>query len=133
MSTKCKYVQFTKSKLCLGDLKHKITLFKKAIVTPTYQSVNLVDYSFDYEEMGSVWAAIVTIKGDAIADSVAKEDLPTHKFYIKYIGDLSTENWILFKDYRYEILRIINVNEDDVYLEIHALKTGLETQQASKV
>jgi SPP1 family predicted phage head-tail adaptor len=89
--------------------------------------------TYDFQPIATVWAAIKNIKGDAVLDGVAINEIPTHWFYIRYRDDVTNDNWFLFRNERYKIMQVQNLMEDNVYLQVKCLKTGEALKGASEI
>lgn len=75
-----------------GQLRHSITFWRN-------------------EEMikGKTFCAIET----KISNSI------THVFTIRYSKDVTKDSYIVFKDRKFEVNRIVNINENNQWLEIY--------------
>lgn len=128
--TVCNKISIPKPKICAGDLNRRITLYKKPIRAPGRNKTNV---TFEETVIATVWAAIETVKGNYLVDGVSRDDIATDLTYIRYRDDVDADDYFLFKNYRYEIKRVENLNKYDEYLMLVCLNTGAETKQGSQV
>jgi hypothetical protein len=131
----CPKISKSKSRVCVGDLGSRIELLRRSITAPT----NNVDYSEDFESLGFVYASVDTGAGVNSGyrdfDGVGQNEQATHAFYIRYNPtlELSSQDWINYKGDYYTMLSIDNMNEEDRFLKIRAIKKGGNTVQSNWV
>lgn len=128
--TTCKKISIPKPKICSGDLNKRITIYQRPIGVPNYGSV-IVQYQFVV--LAEIWAAIETMQGDFFGDMVSRDNQPTDRFYIRYRDDITADNWIGFNGFRFDILRVENINRYKEYLSLLCVDTGSELKEGSKV
>ena len=117
----CKPIQTKPFRVCTGDLKHLIKIYTRSI-TPA-QSIG-IDFGEDFTNEKNVYAMIETGSGETVFDQTNTEKVVTHKFYIRFIPDLTFEAWIEFKGKYYDILNVENLNEEDRYMLLNACIRG---------
>lgn len=61
----------------------------------------------------SVKAIVQTPRGKATFDDVGLDEVVTHKFCIAWIDGITSEDWIVFKGKRYDIINDMNCCEKD--------------------
>lgn len=130
----CK-IPIKKRKICIGDLKNKINIqrrIKKSL------SVDDPKLSLVFENIATnVWSAVQTVNGFESFDNAGINPLSqtTHKFYIRKARsfNVTSQNFILFKDQRYKILKVENLDEQDEFLLLYALKKGDDTKESNSV
>ena len=135
--SRCNFIRFDTPKICIADLNKRVQLVKRAIVAPVgqsiYQNNTPLENTYDFELVATLWAAVKNIKGDAILDGVATNDIPTHWFYTRYRTDVTNDNWLILNGYYYRIMQVQNMMEDNTYLQIKCLKTGETTKGAAQI
>lgn len=124
--TVCKRVNITKKKICIGDLKHKVKVQTRVIVPP-----DDVDYSQLHEDVSEVWAAIQTTKGIEIFDGVNTIGVATHLFYTRKISNVTFENFVEYKDKKFRIIDVQELDEDDTFLLLRCTERGDKTKNAN--
>lgn len=117
----CRPIKTKPFRVCSGDLKHRITLNTRAITTPTADSV---DFGEQFTLEQNVYAMIETANGETVFDQTNIEKVITHKFYIRYISNLTFEDWIVFKGKYYDILTVENLNEENRFMLLNACLRG---------
>lgn len=99
--------------VCLNDLRHRVTI----------QSVTEVQD--DNAGLVETWADVATVK--AAVDPVGASERwrlqqisPTasHKVAIRYRDDVTARNRLVFKGRVLQVRGVVNVNEDDRFLEL---------------
>lgn len=115
----CKKITRKEYRVCTGDLSKRIQLKIRKIQTPFGNSV---DFNEDFSDLKTVWAMVETSPGEVVFDGTNTTTSVTHKFYIRYIPNVTFENWILYKDKYYDIINLENLNEAN---EFYLLRTNL--------
>lgn len=72
----------------------------------------------------AVNAIVQTPKGKATFDDVGLDTTVTHKFCIAWLDGITSEDWILFKGKRYDILNDMNCCEKDKVITMFCALTG---------
>ncbi len=90
-------VKIKRRKVCIRDLKHRITLHTRDIDSPDFGEV---DYQQNYTPLARVSAAITTINGKTFFDGVSQDQALTHAIYIRHRSGISSEIWVELKDQR---------------------------------
>lgn len=119
--TVCAPIKTKPFRVCIGDLKHRIEINTRSIISPTG---NGVDYSETFTSPKIVWAMIETSEGTTIFDDTNTEQNITHKFYIRYIPNLTFEAWVKFENQYYDIVRVENLNHEKRFCLILACIRG---------
>jgi len=114
-------------KYAIGDMRERITIHVRTATAPAFNTASM---SEDYDDGTPVWAAVMTLdfanSGQNIFDSVNLQTAPSHKMVIRYRNDITAENIIRWRDNEYKILRIINPEERNQYLEMFVNLKGDE-------
>lgn len=126
MSNDCQKITFNKRIICAGDLKHKITLQSRNQTAP-----HGVDYSHEFTDIASVWSAIKTRNGEEMFNEVNVSEPITHVFYIRFRGDVTEQVYVLYKNERYNIKNVININESNEFLQLNCNIKGSENKAGS--
>lgn len=118
----CEYKKLKKKKLCIGDLRKKITVYDRSI-KPAETSSEF-ENSQTFSNAVIYWCAIETKTGVEIFDGSNLLGSATHIFYIKYVESINTENTIKWNNKYYTVLQVDNVNEENEYLAIFCSERG---------
>ena len=124
--TVCKRISITKKKICIVDLKHKVKVQTRAIVPPEG-----VDYSQLLTDVKLAWAALQTKKGVEIFDGTNIIGIATHYFYVRIIADVTFVNFVEYKDKKYRILDVQNLDEDDEFLLLRCTERGESSKNSN--
>ena len=101
----------------IGDLRHRITLQKKAT------SINENGFEVEtWEDVRTVWAKVTNLHGGEYFTAAAVQAENTVKFTIRYLEGVDTAMRILFKGKQYNITAIDNIKYQNRYMEIKALE-----------
>jgi hypothetical protein len=73
-----------------------------------------------------------TPKGKVIFDEVSTSSNITDIFYIRYIAGLTSENWIIYNNNRYDVDSIVNLDENSLYMKLNCILRGSEDKEASQ-
>jgi len=126
MST-CNKIKFNYDKVCIGDLRHKIQLYARDIVAPNNSigAVISTEFTENFTLIGNVWSAIKINQGKDIFDEVSLDKTTiTHYFYIRYKENITQENWVTYKNNRYDIKKVSNMNARDTFLKLDCVISG---------
>lgn len=131
---KCVTLQRTNTKICSGSLNKLITIFTRDI-TPGINPYGVAPdthYDENFTALTQAWALIVPKNGDVIFNDISIDTKATHDIYIRYIVGITQENWLTFDGFRYDILDVTNVDQNNRYLLLECNISGLATLEASK-
>lgn len=113
------------SELCLGDLNQQIDILARAITVPDLSGV---DYGEAFTQIITIWASVETKTGVQIFDGTNLVGTATHIIYVRYIPNVTFEDWVLLKGQYYAILSVENINEDDQFLKLSCVLRGDQTK-----
>ena len=121
----------------VGDMRDRILIRQRGIGVPTFD--NPAKFDEDYKTIASVWAKVKTnVSGKQMFDGVNAASgggiilSSTHVFTIRYRDDITSENVVDYKGENYEINRVVNPEERNMYLELYCKllgDRGLEANQ----
>ena len=129
---KCVKLQRTKTQVCTGNLDKLIEIYQRDIEPPLNSFIADPDYTETFTLLYTVWSMIQTPKGKVIFDDVGTEKRITNVFYTRYLPDITSQNWIVYNGRRYDIERVKNLEENNLYLEIATIIRGDDTKAASE-
>lgn len=111
--------------MCVGDMRDKIEIETRSIVAPVSGSV---DFTESFVTTKTVWAMVETKSGVEIFDGTNIIGIASHFFYIRYIADITFQNWVKFKSQYFDILDVQNLEERDEFYLIRCSLRGDETK-----
>lgn len=120
---------FRKRSISPGDLRHKITIQKRAISPPSGSGV---DYSSTFTDLATVSAAIESITPKQQFGDININENVTHKFYIRFMSGIDLNCWVLHENKRYPIVDIKNWNHLNQWLELQCNEKGSADKEASQ-
>lgn len=129
----CTKIRKKKRQYCVGDLRDTIDLLDRNITAPT--EFSSVDYDEEFQTTipgAGLPAAINTVTGKTFFDGVNTETPITHTVGIRFQENVTAENWVLFDSRRLDILKVENLDERSLWLELTCVDRGLATKEASK-
>lgn len=98
----------------IGRLKHRITFQKLQQTKNEYGEV--LDNWLDVK---TVWAEIKPVSGNQFFAAKQINSEISHNVYIRYRSDLSPNMRIKYKERIFDMLYIMNVNEDNTLMQIY--------------
>lgn len=98
----------------IGRLRHRITFQKLLESKNEYGEV-----TNQWEDYKTVWAEIKPVSGKQFFEAKQINSEISHNVYIRYRLDLSPNMRILYKGRVFDILYIMNVNEDNSLMQIY--------------
>lgn len=110
-----------------GDLKHPITIQSRALIPPSD-----VDFTEKYTDIATVWASVKINNNQEIFSKTNIDESITHFFYIRYLDDITIDNWILFDDNRYNIVAVKDIDFEKKFLELSTIFKGDISEESSK-
>lgn len=113
------------TRVCIGSLNQRIEL---EIRTLTPNSDNDVDYDEIFTQLKTVWSMVETVTGKTMFDKSNIERVVTHNFYIRFIADVTFENWIKYKSQYFDILNVENFSERDSFYKLTTAIRGDDTK-----
>tara|TARA_R110000803_G_scaffold59603_2_gene118392 strand:- start:354 stop:755 length:402 start_codon:yes stop_codon:yes gene_type:complete len=130
----CNKIKFNNDRVCVGDLRFKISLYTRSIVAPNMLANQSTEFTEDFTLLGNFWSAIKIVDGIKLFDNISLDkDSPTHLFYIRYKQGITQENWLNYNNYRYNILKVENMNERNKFLKLYCAVSGEGTKDGSKL
>lgn len=128
----CKKIPKKPSKICTGDLNKRVTLYVRNIVDPEGGSV---DYNEDFTNPQTLWARIDTVSnvggGVQIFDGANVVDTASHLIYIRFIPNVTFQEYLDYDARRFRIIDVTNLNEEDEFLLLRCTERGDNTKQVN--
>lgn len=124
---KCKRIQINRTKVCIGDMRLRITLHTRSIVGLS----DGVDFDETLSDATEVWAALQTIKGEDIFDGTNVVGTVTHNFFIRAIDALTAETWLEYNSEYYDVLDIQNYEERGLFMVLRCSVRGDTTKETN--
>ena len=129
---KCVKKQRTKTEICVGSMNRKIDIFARALTPPVNPLTGEFLATETFTLLASVWAMQETPRGLTIFDDVNTERVVSHIFTIRFLPDLTAQNWITYKGNRYDILTAVNLETNDLFLQLNCVQTADEAKEAGE-
>lgn len=107
-------------KICPSDFKHKILIQSRELL-PDNTSV---DFHLNFIDGVNAWASIQTTRGREYVGQVNTETGNTHIFIMRYIPNITSQHWILYKEKRYDVADVENIDENNRYLRLRCNERG---------
>lgn len=127
----------TLKKIPVGDMRGRISLRQRDVAVPDFD--NPAKFEEAYKTIAIVWCKVKTnpIGRDEFTDVNISTgggvfSSSTHVFTMRYREGITTQNVVSYKDENYKINRIVNLEERDMYLELHCKVLGDETLEANQ-
>lgn len=114
----CGNIKRKADKICVGDLKRLIKIINRKIEPAD------ISHTMDFDSFNSVRARVDTRRGIDFFNGVNTENAPTHYFYVRYNVDVEMNYTIEFRDNYYLVVDVENLNEENRFLKISAVKNG---------
>ncbi len=114
---KCEIIRKKHRKSSIGDMVDRIIIHNRSITAPGQGGV---DFSESFTPESTVWANINTVSGETLFDGTNTERDVTHKIVVRWIPDLTSENWIELQSG--ELLDILPTENLDMRSEFILLK-----------
>lgn len=129
----CKYIRKKKTRVCVGSLQDLISIQSRNIETPLFNTVDF-DENFDPIEINpEVYAMFESVNGVTYFDGVSTEIAVTDYIYIMYNEDVTSENWILFDNKRFDILDVVDFERRKDFMKLVCVDKGLVSREGSKI
>ena len=123
----CGKISKKKKSYCIGDFNERITFLTRAMNSSSF------DLSETFTDIATVWARIETDnKSTEFFNGVDLINSYTHSIIVRYRNDITAENWIRFNDEIYKILNTENINSENSWLKIKAIRKGSELVEANR-
>ena len=117
----CKTISPSTIKVCIGSMRHKITINVRTLTPPSDAGVNF-DETLTSPKI--VWSAVETSRGVEVFSGTDLIGVATHLFYIRALAGQTAESWVEFKDNYYRILDVQNFQEDDRFQVLRCTLRG---------
>lgn len=130
---RCVKKRIDRIEICASDLNKKIAIQSRTLGAPSPGSTQP---NYTFTDIANPWAGIETPRGASKFLGVNINDATTHIFIVRYralLADLEVaNNFILFKNRRFRILNVTNMNEDDIFLAIETTERGDDDKDANE-
>lgn len=131
----CKKLKRTETKVCIGSMNTLIQLKTRSIVPPNGSNV---DFDENFSTLVSIWAMVETVTGEKIFDDSNIERLITHDFYIRFIPDITFENWVFVpakygnvKEFYLDLVKVENINMQNEFYRLRCAIRGDSTKKVN--
>lgn len=100
-----------------GKLNRKINILK-----PDQISDGAGGYEDSFVPVKTVWGSVKSIFGRERMEAMQVQAEVTHKITIRYTEDVNRSHVVSFNGTKYNIQYIININEENKFLELSVLR-----------
>jgi len=129
----CTTQRIKKFKLCTSDLRHRVQVQERVL---TGNQPNQFSPEIQFTTIASPWSAVETTRGTSKFSGVNITDDISHIFSMRYNVTLNQveagNHFIVFKERRFRIVNVTNVNEDDTILSFECTERGDEIKEATE-
>jgi len=126
----CDRVKIKNRRVCIGDLNIRIKIQTRTLESNNTATIELVE---NFTDVVEVWAAVNTTRGSQLFDGSEISNPFTHIFYIRHRSNIDFEKWIEYKDEKYDIVDVENLDTDDNFLLMKCIKKGTKDNAANFV
>ncbi len=120
------------TKVCVGSMNRKIDLLTRNLTPPIDPFTGQFVSGERFTSIATPWAMVATPKGVTVFDGVATERVVSHIFTIRFLDDITSQNWVTYKGRRYDILLVNDFEDNGLFLELSCALTGDEDKEAAK-
>ncbi len=128
----CKKIKRTITKVCVGSMNRKIEIFSRALTPPIDPLTGKFVSTETFVLLVSPWSMVETPKGVTVFDDLGQERVVNTVFTIRFFADLTSENWIVYKGQRYDILMITDFQQNELFLQLSCALSGNEALEGGK-
>ena len=131
----CKTITGNRTKVCIADFKHPITI-QYTVSTPATDPDFNVEATF--VDILSTYAMIRTVRFvsnfQQFVDQVNTSDSADVDFFIRYtdVVDWTRSIWVLFENQRYDVAAVENIDEKNETVRIRCSTKGVAVVEANK-
>lgn len=112
----------------IGNMRNRIILHDSIIKAPLFGSV---DFDEDFQGL-EAWAAIKSVSGKVLFDSVGVGQEVTHEVFIRYDYNVNAETYVQVDDgRRFKVLSVEDFEERHEYMRLLCTERGFN--EAAKV
>lgn len=106
--------------------------FRKRVKILRYSEVAEVGGSNTYKiytNIATLWGFVEMVKGLVRFDTKQIGEEVTHRIYVRYYHNISTENWVQIDDRQFRIRAVTNFDESTKYLELLCQEASLDIDE----
>ncbi len=127
----CQSIPITNSRICTGDLRYTIKIFTRKLIVPDITKGE-VDAGEAFELLHELHAAIATPVGKTTFKGVDIVPRISHIFYVRFLSNISTEDWIEYANNRYDIVKLTNFETRGWFLKLETMERGNIDEDATR-
>lgn len=124
---RCRKIANIKRELCVGSLRHRVTIVDRSLRAPTFSNKN---YTIEHSNGRAFWASFKTSSGLDSFDGINIEGAVTHVAYIRYnpSANINAQDLLQFKGRNFDILSVENLEERNEWLRLNCVELGENTE-----
>lgn len=124
--SRCKRIVNEKRLVCIGAMKHQITIIRRAIDPED------IGYTQDLTDTVTLQAAIKTKRGLPIFNGTNVDVEQTHEFYIRFgITEVEKNYTVLFDDRYFNVELVEPMDEEKRFMRIITIERGTTSNEAN--
>ena len=127
---KCIKLKRRKEQACIAAMNERIDIELRQIVAV---KTEIVDFDEEFINRRTVWASVDTKGGTQFFDENNILQIISHVFIIRFIPDVTFEDFVIFKNIRYRIVQVENLQQSDTYYRLRCTVRGTDTIEVTKV
>lgn len=112
----------------IGSMNHKINIYVRTL-TPS--SITNFNYDETFTLFKSVWSMIQTVTGKTMFDSSNIEKVVSHKIWIRYLSNITSEYWISYKNEYYDIVSVENLENENRFQILYCTIRGSTSNKSN--
>lgn len=125
----CGKIKIPKRGLCIGDLRHRITLTTRSVKEPGFGQV---DFGEDFTDPVTVSAAVATRTGRVMFDGVNTDEAISHEIVLRHRTGIEPGNtWVELEGQRLRIVRTEDVDAQGRWLRLWCTERGATSKPAA--
>ncbi len=105
----------------IGDMRERIKLHNRAIQVPDFGAT---DFTEKFSGVKEVWANVRTVTGKTLFTDANVDVALTHEIIIRYDKDITSENWVEYRDRNLKIVAVEDLDERHEFLRLKCTDRG---------
>lgn len=106
-----------------GELRNRVIILEQVKAFDEAGSlIESWEHGIGFKELHTVWAKVTPIGAKDYFEAMSNQMQVTHKIIMRYIPGITHKNYIKFNGRKLDIIRLVNYNEENRWLEINAVE-----------
>jgi len=124
----CTFKKKKKRNVCIGDMRDEIVIQSRNLKSPIFDGVDFIE---DFQGKMTMWSLIETVSGVTVFDGAGTERDVTHLIFIRFLPGITSEEWILFNNERFDIIDSSDFDERHAFTVLRCSNTGNDINNAN--